>query len=478
MQLRMPGRKNVFAAAVFLLFCYFMLWELNFYLAETIKTTWYMMAVPVLTGGVLYFRGLRDGPEFRLLLAYWLWVWLSRALNGAPFLQYDFQLFFDLGLMFPFFALGMALDAAGRRRFLNWLSAAAGAYYFLLGLVCLMAFLQRRMFLNPITEGSIGLVPSAGGFQRINILDTNPDTSAYWFMMPLFLMVYQFFTCRRKLWRVPIALASLVYFAVISITYTRSVMLATATGLALLVVLLTDRALRSSGRGLRVCVLLLSFLLSLVLFYKLSDTCAAGLSRLSYTLYPVETVAPAESSAPAAAESEDPAAPAPESAAVRRPANRAAITQLPGLWGKLDVLSTRRLTVWYSALLALRDDPSVLWKGQFVKDMMVVSNTYTPHKPPHYHNVPVQVLMFTGLPGLLLILAVLILLLVRGFRLLFSRDPHADLAVKCLFLPVAASLVYYMLEIGIFTRCDVRPLYFYLICGMMLGWYYELYPRR
>ena len=142
------------------------------------------------------------------------------------------------------------------------------------------------------------------------------------------------------------------------------------------------------------------------------------------------------------------------------------------------MLSTRRLTVWYSALLALRDDPSVLWKGQFVKDMMVVSNTYTPHKPPHYHNVPVQVLMFTGLPGLLLILAVLILLLVRGFRLLFSRDPHADLAVKCLFLPVAASLVYYMLEIGIFTRCDVRPLYFYLICGMMLGWYYELYPRR
>ncbi len=200
-----PNRKGLYGLSVLLLFCFYMLWPVNFYLAETIKGTYYMMAVPVLTAGVLYFRRLRDGREAQLLLAYWLWFWLTRVLNGSPALQHDFQLTFDLGLMFPLFVLGLSLGRDGRQRFLNWFSALVGGYHFLLAAICLYAFMTHRLLINPITEGSLGM-QGVTGFQRINILDTNPDATSYWFMMSLFLMVYQFFACRRKSGPVPILL--------------------------------------------------------------------------------------------------------------------------------------------------------------------------------------------------------------------------------------------------------------------------------
>ena len=79
--------------------------------------------------------------------------------------------------------------------------------------------------------------------------------------------------------------------------------------------------------------------------------------------------------------------------------------------------------------------------------------------------------------GLLLILTLLVLTVVKAIKLFFSSDPRATLAVKTLVLPVAAVLVCSMLEAMLFTRCDVRPLYYYLVSGLMLGFYYDIYPR-
>ena len=473
-----PDRKRLYGLSVLLLFCFYMLWPVNFYLAETIKSTYYRMAVPVLIAGVLYFRRLRDGWEGRLLLAYWLWFWLTRVLNGSPALQHDFQLTFDLGLMFPLFVLGLSLDRDGRRRFLNWFSALVGGYHFLLAAICLYAFMTHRLLINPITEGSLGM-QGVSGFQRINILDTNPDATSYWFMMSLFLMVYQFFACRRKLWRIPILLSALLDGLVISITFTRSVMLAVSVGFGFLAALLLWQALRGRTRWLRAVAALLAVLLVVPLFYKGFSLCGDGLTRLSFALCPVERASvseavpretetvPSEAEAPAEQEAE--AAPPVLSSAEARSTFVQHNSQLGGLLGKLDDLSTLRLTVWRSAFLALRLKPSVLWKGQLTRDTMVLSNPFTPHNPPHYHNALIQVLMTTGLPGLLLILALLVLTVRGCLKLLLSDAPEATTAAKTLALPVAAALVYYLLEAGLFTDCDVRPLYYYIMSGMALG---------
>ena len=467
-----PNRKGLYGLSVLLLFCFYMLWPVNFYLAETIKGTYYMMAVPVLTAGVLYFRRLRDGREAQLLLAYWLWFWLTRVLNGSPALQHDFQLTFDLGLMFPLFVLGLSLDRDGRRRFLNWFSALVGGYHFLLAVICLYAFMTHRLLINPITEGSLGM-QGVTGFQRINILDTNPDATSYWFMMSLFLMVYQFFACRRKLWRVPILLSALLDVLVISITFTRSVMLAVSVGFGLLAALLLRQALRGRGTWLRAVGALLALLLVVPLCYKGFSLCGDGLSRLSFRLFPVEQSAPPE----AEAASESPAVQEEQpvlSSAEARSTYVVHASQLGGLLGKLDDLSTLRLTVWRSAFLALRLKPSVLWKGQLTQDTMALSNPFTPHNPPHYHNALIQVLMTTGLPGLGLILALLVLTVLGCLRLLLSDALEATTAAKTLALPVAAALVYYLLEAGLFTDCDVRPLYYYIMSGMALGFARDL----
>ncbi len=256
-------RRFALAAAVYLLYMFYMFSQLHFYLYQSLRGTYYAAAVPVVVAGTLYFRRFRDGTEFKLLVFYWLWFLLSRMLNDNLALVDDQHLCFDLSLMLPMFVLGLVLDAKGRRRFLDWLSALAGGYYFLLGLVCMAAFLLRRQFINPFTEGLIGMATKSG-YERINILDTNVDSTAYWFMIGILLMVYQFFACRKKLWRIPIALCALLCWTTVAMTYTRSVRVALALALGLLLVRLCRSVLKLRSKALHLLLLLLVFALTAV----------------------------------------------------------------------------------------------------------------------------------------------------------------------------------------------------------------------
>lgn len=165
------AHKTVFTAAVFALAMMFMLWQVNFYLFANIRNTYFMALTPVLVAASLYFWRLKNGPEYALLVVFWLWYAASRILNGDPVLVYDYSAVTELSLMIPFFVLGLVLDTAARKRFLNWFSAAVGGYYFVLGLICLTAFVLRTLFVNPITGGVLGL---NYGNVRINLLDINP----------------------------------------------------------------------------------------------------------------------------------------------------------------------------------------------------------------------------------------------------------------------------------------------------------------
>ena len=453
-------RRSAFIAAVFLIFLFFMLWQVNFFLARNLKTTWYMMAVPVLTAGVLYFRRLQDGLEIKLLVCYWLWYLLSRVLNGDLALVEDFLYVFDLQLMIPFLLLGMTLDAAGRRRFLDWFSAVVGLFHFALGLAALWAFLLRTRALNPITRGYLVFVDQ-GYFNRINILDTNPNSSAFWFMMALLLMVYQFFACRKKLWRVPITLAGLVDYLVIAITYTRSVKLAVGVAFGLLAVLLAQRLLKTQSKALAALILLLVFAVSAPLVYKGFDLATDGLGRVSVILRTEEVDTGAEVEVKSAVTESD-------------------YTD-PRSWdGSMDTLSSGRLTIYKGALYTISQKPLILLRGCLTKDSMTLTNEYGQFTDlkPHYHNFLFQLLIVTGLPGLLLAGAICLLLVVKTIKLFFSKDTRASLAVKTLCLPVTASLIYYLFEVSLFTEIDVRPLYAFLFFGLLLGFYHDLYPRK
>ena len=75
-------RVTVYTAALLCLLFFHMLWYVNFFLAESLAGTYFLYPIPVLTAFYLYFRGLRDGPEIKLLLLFSLWLALTRVLNG------------------------------------------------------------------------------------------------------------------------------------------------------------------------------------------------------------------------------------------------------------------------------------------------------------------------------------------------------------------------------------------------------------
>ena len=86
--------------------------------------------------------------------------------------------------------------------------------------------------------------------------------------------------------------------------------------------------------------------------------------------------------------------------------------------------------------------------------------------------------MTVGIPGCLLVSALMICMLCKALRLLFSRDPRIPLSARALALPILGVQFYSMLEIGIYTAADVRALYYYIMSGMLLGFYRDFFPGK
>ena len=467
-------RRSVFSAAVVLLFLFFLCGQLNFYLAESLKNGVYLFVPPVLIAGALYFCRPRGRTEYRLLLLYMLWILVTRALNGDPTLSRSYRFVLDLALMLPFLLLGLTLDRAGRRRVLNWLSVLLGLYFFALGALCVFAFLRRTSFYNPVTGGVLAGVSSTTYFARANILDTSPNATAYWFFMPLSLMLYQFFAVRHKIWRIPIVLSALLDWLVICLTFCRSIRLACALSFALLAAILIGRALAERGTALRILAVCAAFLLVLGLSYKACAWAAGGVGLLSR-----ETESPTAAAEAAPSET----AQRPAVTAVTLSARHLSAEAESAVYSDpreeasgLDSISSERLTVYRAVWQTLREHPRMLLFGCDPDAGMALVNAKLPKSVVHCHNFLLQTLLLAGLPGFLLILAFCVYLLAAAIRLLFSEAP---LTAKLLALPVLSSLLFGQFEAGFFNYTDARTLFFYLLCGLLLGTYYDGFsPKR
>ncbi len=338
----------------------------------------------------------------------------------------------------------------------------------MIGIIALSAFLRRTQFVNPITGGYLG-IDGATDFLRINILDTHANVTAYWYLMALFLMIYQFFHCKRKLWRITIVLSSLLDLLVIAVSYSRSVRLSMALAFAMLAGALTLRFFTRAARIPRVLIAAAAALFVLFVAYEGSALTASVAATLSNQIISPRTIVEpaAENESPktqSTSEVSAQAAPSPPLLAQRDPRKT----------DTLDLLSSGRLHIWRSAFQVLAVKPSVLWKGQLSSEVMTIANTFTnPAEtggvPAHFHNSLLQVLMTTGLPGLLMALAFLFFVIRRAVFLLGRAVHSAPLDILCVALPVIASLPHFLLESCLFTSIDARTLFYFLMCGMLTG---------
>jgi O-antigen ligase len=451
-------RVTVYTAALLCLLFFHMLWYVNFFLAESLAGTYFLYPIPVLTAFYLYFRGLRDGPEIKLLLLFSLWLALTRVLNGDPALVREGYLVLDSLMMALFLSVGLLLDRRGRRICLQIVSVVAGLFFFALGLLGIYVFVTGAEIVNPLTEAVTAAGLGNVSFYRLTLLGVNPNTTALWFFFSACLMAYCFFACRKKLWRIPIVLCALVDYLAVAACGSRKVKIAFSVSLALLLCIVVLRALMRKDRRLRALVGALILLAAIPLCYLSFNAATKAMGGLR----PAQTAQTAEA-APQTAHGRDWYY---ASALAARPlAKRTDSAAFSDSRGVLE--DSGRERIFRAALESLRRQPQRLWKGCLFEERMSVADELLTERFPNFHNTLLDVLNYTGLPGLLLLLAFLVLLTMRILQLLFaSAAPIED---RLLTLPLIGALVYSMLEPLFFFCYDFRALLSFLFAGFVIA---------
>ena len=423
---------------------------------------------------IYFFRARFDGVlELRLVIYYTIWVFLTRLLNTDYYLQNELDLVISRVLCCVILPVGLLLEEKERRIFLDIVIAVSGAFYFVTALVGLYACIFGVYFYVPPENVVFGLdnAAYANSYVRIVVWETSRNINAVWFYLAGCMMVYEFFRCKNKLWRIPICLAFFVFHLAVAFTMTRSVMLAASINAAMLAVLLGMKHVRTESKALRVALIALLAVCSMLLCYKSYEWLRSGTAKI-YDAMDVKIERTSDQFIDPAVLSEDG-------------------TNFNDSRDLAQSISTgsMRFHVWASAIPAIRDEPLRLLIGKYSSKLMDGPHLYQIHAENgsflHMHNYLLQVLMLTGLVGFLLVLAFSVLLVIRMIRLFFSAHPGATTAVKTLTLPVSGILVYGMLETVIFTASaderaltDFRELFFFLLAGVVLAWSYELEPPK
>lgn len=477
----------IFAAAAFLVLCFFVSQHVNIYLWGTLHTRIFPAAFLMLTAAFLFFYARSLTIEAKLLLAFWLWFLISRLLNGVEVLEREFVPVVDCGVFFLMGSVGLVLNAEQRRKALNWFGGFTCGYYTLLGVVSIVCSLLRITIVNPITEKNICEM-GVQGFARLGLLDTNPNVTSTWFFIALSMLLYFFFSCRKKLWRVPIVIAWLINYFAFTLTYCRNMKVGFSVCAAMFVMLIALKrpALKKPWR--KAAVIVLSAVIFLPLTYKSFDVPEYILSRASTAICAgwengqaaddmTETADVQTGMPEAPAAMPDGTIPREDSLIEGADPENDQFDDPRDFVKSLLTLSDRT-QIFESAFITLRQEPIRLLRGCSADKIMSIAQPLLPLRNVHFHNFLLQTLVYTGLAGFAIVLIYSLLLLIRMVRFFFSEDERAGFAEKLLILPLSALLLYNMLEPLLFNYTDFSVLFFFFIAGIFLGYSHELHPPK
>ena len=427
-----PKRMQLYTIAVFAVFLLHLFRYAQPELWDSLYWAYYVPLVPVLIAAGLYLS--REGrlPAEKVFLLYWAWVFLTRLLNRDFFLEYDADKVLNIGLACAMLPLCRMLGEASRRRFLDVFSVAVAGFYTLLALPGLYAVLYRKDLYNPITGNEI--CTFWVGY-RLTILGRHANECALWFFISFFLLVSLFFRWKNLLCRGIVLPAAVLNYIILGMTFSRNAMLAFSICFALLAVLLVLE--RSKDRKpVQKAAVSLALLLALTPAAYLSFRGTAELMRrASAELLDLE------------------------------------VEEDTMYVDKRALSDSGRFEIYKSVIPTFRQEPMRLVRGCLWRDVMSVSNTVLLAAYAHLHNTYLQVLVFTGIPGFLLVLIFSALLALAILRLLFSDAP---MRVKALTLILIGSFFYNLLEISLFVSADTRAFTAYIIAGAVLAYSREI----
>ncbi|MBO5496770.1 MAG: hypothetical protein J5967_05140 [Oscillospiraceae bacterium] len=424
---------------------------------------------------LLFVLKLRRGfaPELWLLAAYCAWVLITRVINR------DFTLFASLyfsAVCIGIFAAGAYLSPERRRLLLDWLCGAAGGYLFVLSILGLLVWfggedaypgLARFINTNPLFA-----------VQDIEFFQTVHNMSAAWFAVAFFLLAYEWVACKNRLWRIPIAVNMALMLVMISLQHCRSIQVATSVGVGMLAVLAVLPRLQEKAMPVRVGTIVIVAALGLAVCFKGTGLCAdvfakgMQVSQSDVREYEAfqELIKSSEQEAAASDEGAEEAE-AVEEAEVAEEAE-AVTEQIEGSDARSflhDALTlTERTNIWQAALRLAKEDRKIALFGQAEEGMMDAVNAHGDYVEvkQHTHNMVIQALVLTGIPGALLLLAFAVLQLVRMVRFYFAPPENAETADKVLVVFLAVLLLYGMAEVLLSRLVGFASLSFLIVSGI------------
>ena len=426
-------------------------------------------AIVAMAAVYFFCRGFSGTAEIKLVLYYTVWFFLSRLLNHDLYLQNELDITLSRLLCCVILPVGTLLTAEQRRRLLDFVIAVFGLFYFVTALLGLFACIFGVFFYLPPEHTVFGVDDNSFfgySFYFIIAWDTNRTISAVWFYLGWCSMIYEFFRCKNKLWRIPITIAWLVFHLAVSFCFCRSIKLAVCLNAAMLAVLWGMHVIRIRAKGARAALLVLLALAALPLTYKSFDL-MTGAAEFVYNRLDTDIERTSDVFFGEAYHEQNEEH---QSFSDGRDMN-IAVTQLSG-----------RSALYKTVVPALKAEPSRILFGKLSHKAMAYTQAALRYPFFHIHNYLLQVLLLTGVPGFLLVLAFSLLLVARCVRLFFSA---ASLPDKLLVFPLAGTLLYGMLETIIFTDSadqraltDFRELFFFFVAGIVLAFYYEQFPPK
>lgn len=454
----------------------------------------YMLTAAAFTLYIFNCR-LSGGTELRLMLIYTVWVFATRLLNRDVYLFIDKNLVYSILLSISVFACTVCADKRQREIILKTLSIIIGTWAFALSAAGVFIILTNTYIHIP-TENVWITLWLENAHYSLNLLSMHRNGTSVWLMEGAALMIYQFFACRNKLWRLPIVLAFAVDYAAVAMCHSRTTNIAFSLMIGLLAASLVLRRCADRKNIIRLPAAAAALLIMTFAGYKGMDICLSATSAASEKTIPafealynrVERKANPDIFGITIKQSEETETASKETfAELNTPAESAqtaATAEETGvnLSETRDFLNdaktfTGRTKIWRGGIAAIEERPISLLIGDTTKGAMEPICRLFNLDIGHMHNYLMQVLRITGLPGMLLVAAISVLIIFKGIRLFFARD-NSLFKAKLLVVPIAAIMLEQMLESGLFTTADIRILVFYFLAGCMLAEYRDAFKNR
>jgi len=427
----------------------------------------------IISMAAIYFYkcGFKGCVEVKLVILYTAWLFITRLLNTDLYLQNELDLVISRVLCCVIFPVGLLLETKEREFLLDFVIAVCGTFFLITGLLGIFACVFGVYFYIPPENVVFGIdnTFNINVYTYIVAWGSNRTISAVWFYLGWCMMAYEFFHCKNRLWRIPICIAWFIFHLALAFCFCRSLMLAVCVNVGMLLILLGIKYIKTKKQTVKVLAIVLITLISLPITYKSFEVLRTGTAAAYNALdTDIERIADEYM----------------DKSFVEKGEDGQSFEDPRDLKTSVSNLSNRG-EIYASVIPTLKADPMRLLIGKYSSKIMDIPNLYQSFPFFHMHNFLLQVLMLTGVIGFGLVLAFTVLMVIKMIRFFFSQHPEATMARKMLTLPLSGIFIYGMFEIILFTASaddraltDFRELFFFLIAGIFLGDYYQLFPKK